>query len=642
MLGILYYLSYVLSGIYVGYVLFSQYRPCEKLSLSLAIGTILSVWLPAIVSIITGRFNIFSNIFALIPLLIIDAAIYIFNKKTKKTTIVGMYKSWNRRESIKMFLAVFPLFFITYLIFQGHVLADVSGDLYGGQSTYGDLPMHMGMITSLANQGIFPPDYSILPGTRLSYPFLVNLQSASMYLMGTSLRWSIIFPSLFLSLSCFIGMYSFAYSFVKKHSSAVLALYLFFITGGLGFIYYLGKDGMMTSIFTGYYMTPTNYPTFNLRWVNVICDMLVPQRTFLIGLSVVIPTLLLIKKALDKNNNIHMLFAGIMASSLPMIHTHSFLALGIICAGLLFAGARIYESTIKDWIKKWGIFLLPVIMFALPQLLYWIFNQADGFLRLHWDWVNNGDMWLWFWVKNIGLPFILIIPAFLYADSKKRLWFGSAFVIFVIAEIIAFQPNEYDNNKLMLIWYVFAAIIVADYITAFYKKIGEIKGKKFIAVIIGFVLFASGTLTIGRELVSNREYRQFSVVQAECAEVVESSTPADALFITGHQHLNEISSLAGRNIYAGSTLYVHFHGLNYSGRYAQTKQIYEDAEAADSILKEIGADYIYISSYERFDFLVDAKLYEMYPIVYNEFDITILAVSDRAIAAGELISKEEG
>ena len=34
-------------------------------------------------------------------------------------------------------------------------LADlnIDGSLYGGQSTYGDLSMHMGMITSLANQG---------------------------------------------------------------------------------------------------------------------------------------------------------------------------------------------------------------------------------------------------------------------------------------------------------------------------------------------------------------------------------------------------------------------------------------------------------------------------------------------------------
>ena len=63
---------------------------------------------------------------------------------------------------------------------------------------------------------------------------------------------------------------------------------------------------------------------------------------------------------------------------------------------------------------------------------------------------------------------------------------------------------------------------------------------------------------------------------------------------------------------------------------------------ADSILKEIGADYIYISSYERVDFMLDERLYDLYPIVYNEFDIVILAVSDRAIAAGELFIKEEG
>lgn len=636
MLGILYYLIYVIAGLYIGDILLSKYKPYERLSISLAVGTILNVWLPTIVSIITGKFNIFSNIAALALLGSLVAAVYFYNKKHKKVIIKDLYKQWNKKEAFKISLAIIPLMIIIFIIFNGHVLYDIDGSLYGGQSTYGDLSMHMGMITSIANQGIFPPEYSILPGTRLGYPFLVNLQSASMYLFGTSLRFSIIFPSLFLSLSCFLGLYALARDFIKKHSSAALATYLFFITGGLGFIFYLNGDGMMTSLFNEFYMAPTNYTDLNLRWVNIICDMMVPQRTFLIGLSTVLPILLLTKKALDNNSNFQMLFAGIMASALPMIHTHSFLALGIICAGLLFGGAFIYKQNIKNWIIKWGIFLIPVIVFAAPQLFYWIFNQSQSFLRFHLDWVNDGDFWLWFWIKNIGLPFLLIVPAFIHADKKTRLWFICATVIFVIAEIIAFQPNTYDNNKLMLIWYAVTVIIVADCLIMLYNKMQNAAGQKFIAVVVAVVLFASGALTIGREINSNTQYRQYSEVQVECAEFIEQNTATDSLFITGHQHLNEVAALAGRNIYAGSSIYVHFHGLDYSERYYEIKYIYENAAETVTTLKDIGADYIYISSYERYDYTIDNTLYDLYPLVYSSFGIDILAVSENAKSIGTL------
>ena len=43
-------------------------------------------------------------------------------------------------------------------------------------------------------------------------------------------------------------------------------------------------------ILTGYYKTPTNQPDpNNLRWSNVICDLMVPQRTILGGWCTAIP-----------------------------------------------------------------------------------------------------------------------------------------------------------------------------------------------------------------------------------------------------------------------------------------------------------------------------------------------------------------
>ena len=67
-----------------------------------------------------------------------------------------------------------------------HMFREVDGALYVGQSTYGDLCMHASFATGLIGQS-YPPEYSILPGTRLGYPFLVDALSATMLIYGTPL-----------------------------------------------------------------------------------------------------------------------------------------------------------------------------------------------------------------------------------------------------------------------------------------------------------------------------------------------------------------------------------------------------------------------------------------------------------------------
>ena len=57
--------------------------------------------------------------------------------------------------------------------------------------------MHLSFITSLARQGDFPPDYSLLPGHPLCYPFLGDSVSASLLLCGAPLTFSYALPMWF-------------------------------------------------------------------------------------------------------------------------------------------------------------------------------------------------------------------------------------------------------------------------------------------------------------------------------------------------------------------------------------------------------------------------------------------------------------
>ena len=76
-----------------------------------------------------------------------------------------------------------------------------------------------------------------------------------------------------------------------------------------------------------------------------------------------------------------------------------------------------------------GLYLGVVLALALPQLMGNAVKQTleGGSLRFQFNWVNNSggygfkDFYFWFWVKNAGLPFILVVCACLCARRRGYL-----------------------------------------------------------------------------------------------------------------------------------------------------------------------------------------------------------------------------
>ena len=157
----------------------------------------------------------------------------------------------------------------------------------------------------------------------------------------------------------------------------------------------------------------------NIRWANPICDMIIPQRTTMAGWFMIMPCLWFLIDGCKTNNRKSFIILGLLAASLPMIHTHSFLALGIISAGMfIFYFIRSKEKKIV--FNNWVIYGLIVLLIGFPQLFLWTFQQTTGnsnFMRYHFNWVNETDPYIWFYIKNWGLVFLFMIPAYLF--SKK-------------------------------------------------------------------------------------------------------------------------------------------------------------------------------------------------------------------------------
>ncbi len=630
--GILLYNLFLVFGFISACFIFKDKNFWYKL---LAGGVIGNVWLMfgvIPVSIFLG-FTLLSHIVLIIISIAVLVAVTMLCKPSF-TFFSGEENNFMPKSAL--FGAVLPITFIICYLMTNHILMPVDGGVASGQSTYGDLSMHMGFINSIAEQKIFPPEYSLMAGNKLSYPFLVDSLSSSLLIFGTNLRSAILIPSYVMAFLLVLGFYSFANNLVGKTPVSILACWFFFINGAFGFAYFFegAKEDhtIFTRIFTAFYNTPTNFNEENIRWSNTICDMIIPQRTTMAGWMVLLFELILLKEAIEKNKTKLFVVLGVIAGAMPMIHTHSFLCLGIISAMSFFAFFYSCKDR-KEYLYNWVIYGVIAIGMAMPQLFFWTFSQTFGnesFNSLKFNWVNHTDPYLWFWIKNWGIIFILMIPAFMNTSKNNKLFSIGAGVIFVISELVVFQQNEYDNNKLFYVVYMFAIVLVSEWLYTVFIKLKGVRGITIVSCVIILSQTLSGALTIGREAVSGGEYMTFLDADFEFAKWIKENTSAEDTFITGTQHLNPVNALAGRTLYVGAGTYIVYHGYvdEYNTRKKIVKEIYEsnNYEKTKSLLKKTGAEYILVSDYEKNEFNVIITNSPDVEKVYSNEDITLYKI----------------
>lgn len=602
-LAVGYYALFLGSGMYIGRKLLCKER--YSIVMQYLVGSVAGVlalqWFPLLFAF-AFDFSMTAHVLALLLQVVLCVLVGWRCHCSESSLQQHPYRKvneWKRlfRENPVWILMAVTFAFFCYCLYTHTIVGNADGSMHTGQSTYGDMNMHFSFITSIANQQTFPPEYSLLPGHKLSYPFLCDSVSSSLYLMGASLRLAYVLPMLGAILQVFMGFYCLIKYWLGRSATALIAWILFFWNGGLGFVYFDNAE-KIHKIFAEFYMTPTNYLDKNLRWVQVMVDMLIPQRATLFGWAILFPLLAFLFRAIAERKKKLFVMAGVAAGALPMIHTHSFLALGMICAvwllldltdnSLFVTGKAAYgrkaasaskgssrrngkvtasgrrngkvtsssrrsvnvsastrnrmgsssaDATVSDsWIRyalyiglaffsvmqminrsnefadkhglaimiigvalfvlflgyklvrylqnrswkrlafTWGIFLIVVLIFALPQLFMWTFSQASGdnFVRSHFNWSNNGDQYIVFYLKNLGLPFVLLLLSS-FVVSARNLKIGAPYLlIWFVAELAAFQPNDYDNNKLLFVGAVFMCGIAADALVQIYERYGAV------------------------------------------------------------------------------------------------------------------------------------------------------------------------
>lgn len=655
MIGILFLLVYLCIGLFLANIFMQDSRPFTRVWAGATTGLILLMCSHVPFSFLMG-FNIGSHLLGLIL-----SGVLVFISWYAKSRTLTRAGSLNRKTGLELLLGkwrvpalkgeyiclafILPLTLYIGICLYNHTLNEVApGIYYTGQCTYGDMNFHLGIITSIAEQGTFPPDYSIFPGEQLDYYFFCDSISSSLYIFGTSLRTAYILPMLVASFLVFTGFWQLAFLVLKRASKAAIAWVLFFFNGGFGLFYFL--DGLggddksnFTRIFTEFYQTPTNYRdgnvsgTANIQWTNTVVDMMIPQRATLFGWMAVFLVLFLLYKAVFLEEKTLFLPAGVLAGCLPMIQTYAYFTVGItaVC-WIIYSVVRtkFNKATIISWLK----FGLPALVLSVPQLAIWIFGATDGegFIRFDFNAYNETDNWLWFWVKNVGIVFILLVPAIIHAPKKLKLFYSAGLAIFILTEFIVFQTLVYDNNKLYLMWYAFSVIIVANFMVECYDKLRELRAARvFIAVFVMIIATASAFFTMGREIYSGFDknaYVLYDGSQVAASEYILENTEPDSLFLSNYDHNNAISSLTGRNIFVGAGTFLYSHDVDYGERQQIVRKCFTNQEAFEQYKAQYGFDYVYVSQSERntFSGIIIEYFKANYPCVYDSNNVMIFDV----------------
>ena len=176
------------------------------------------------------------------------------------------------------------------------------------------------------------------------------------------------------------------------------------------------------------------------------------------------------------------------------------------------------------------------------------------------------------------------------------------------------------------------AVPAADYALSLFETCRGLRSRWAIAVLSVFVLFASGSLSIARECVSN--YQLYGADEAEAARYIEDNTEEHCVFLTWTEHLNPVSSLAGRDIVCGPDLWLYYHGFRTWERQNEISAFYADPENHSELLDRYHVKYIMVGPYERAGLNTDQEaLDSLYPLVFTS--------SSESIRIYQVISSQE-
>ena len=426
----------------------------------------------------------------------------------------------------------FLLWFLVVLWSGSTLINTHDGIATAWKNNYGDLTFHLGMISSFAAGVNFPPQYHIFPGETLSYPFFINLWTASFWWFNPEFR---LLPLIFVVQ--WVCLWTVIYRLFNGDRFWLLPWALFF---GGGSIYAIGANSgeLIEHLFP---------------WTNFLTTIWVTQRTTVLGSAVVLAALSLLfhsRKGSVKDRSPELWFAALLLALAPLVHTHFVLVAQLFCVAVLVSDA-IRNHAWKP-LTSWVCVSMISAIF-LP----WLIGKG-GAVSIHAGWkpyldqpllLQSAAMW---WANA---PFWLLSVVLYWIVSRRHLFVAILAALFLFANIVQIAYWDWDQIKIFLGIYMISLFLWS-----------ELESRAAWRTHVALVtLLAVGAFEYGKLLIEAPMFVVYSKDEVEKAEAIRRVTaPHD--IIAGSPDHNSLITLTGRPLFSGYAGTLSSHGLNYQAR----------------------------------------------------------------------------
>lgn len=486
--------------------------------------------------------------------------------------------------------------------------------------------------------------YPTFSGWRFGYPFLSDFLVASLVSLGATMSEGFRWSAMWASAAFVMGFYTLARAWLRSDRQAAAALILVLLVGGMGIVRCI-EDWVHTGSLGAALNTRdwANDWDHQIHFHNMLTSTLAVMRTSLFGMPVFFAVALILTReclaaeAIDSNapaekldsegkskaaaglapGTVSMIVAGVAAGALPLVHAHSYLAAGVFAIGCVCLFRRV------PW-KHWLWFFAVSGAFSIPQVLFTrqqVVASATPFIRWHLWWMcPDHTPWglAWYWLQNAGLYVPLVLAALWWPHHARRTrkeailapespdvtrwrllrrFCMPLLVWWPLCHLIAFQPNEYDNIKLIGFASCGGAILVSALLAHEMRR-----GRR--QAWLGSLLYGSLIIT-GITSVAHVLRNPIQILEAEgieFAETVRYSTEPGDILLTGSDLAHPVFVWSGRQIVLGYHGWLMQHGMPLDQRKDEVREIYMGGLNADAFLRKLLISAVVVGPKEKQEF----------------------------------------
>lgn len=480
-------------------------------------------------------------------------------------------------------------------------------------NNFGDLPLHITYIKSMAGDLPFPPVNPNYVREILRYPFGCDLYNALWERVGVPLT-----AHLFLT-----GMICAAASLVTlKWFGKWWAIGAFFLSGGIA-----GWDALIGRAPLG------NIHGDPTMWKNFFLAVFVTQRGMMFALPAGLLLLEMTRRHFSGESRLArptQTVLGFIWAIMPLFHAHTFVAV------TLLMGA--YAINVRSWRGLKELLLSRMAMIAYIPATYFVLRAADNgkranVLRIDTWWESEAKDAPWFMWWNFGFWLLLPIAigvglwwwghlakkesskagsgrlektssVALKTNSKFRLALWGELVIalafFALYFNVMLAPWTWDNVKVLMWPYLLFARLAAVVLEPLMYR-----GAR---MVVAVVLFFSGFLAIIYSIHSPsvRGLTLYTVTDLAHTKGAIEGLPPTAVFATSPSHDHPLTFF-GRLRAMGHEGHMWSHGIDSSPVRPKLDALMRGDPNWLQLAKDIGVTHIFWGAQERAEFGDESK-----------------------------------